>query len=162
MNDRMNKFYAGMAEECAKMSRAIRLKVGCIIVKNDNILSFSWNGMPRGWPNECEHSIPEQQIFDGDSRTISDHPAMLRTNIEVLHAESNCIVKLARSHESGHNGIMYSTHSPCIECAKLIHQSGIVELYYANDYRSSQGVEFLLRCGVAVHKNFQRIELGAK
>lgn len=141
MNDRMKNFYIGIAEECAKMSRAVRLQVGSVIVKNDNIISFSWNGMPSGWDNCCEDEIDD----DGGS-------SVLKTKPEVLHAESNAISKLAKCSESGNGATMFITHAPCIECAKLIYQSGIATVYYKNDYRSTQGIEFLTKSNIEVVK----------
>lgn len=140
MNDRMKNFYMGIAKECAKMSRAVRLQVGCVVVKNNNIISFSWNGMPSGWDNTCEDEI------------IEDGWPGLKTKLEVLHAESNAISKLAQSSESGKNAVLFITHSPCIECAKLIYQSGIKTVYYDKDYRSTQGIDFLQKSNVEVIK----------
>ncbi|MDP7368339.1 MAG: deaminase, partial [Candidatus Pacebacteria bacterium] len=106
---------------------ATRLKVGCIIVKDDRIISIGYNGMPSGGSNVCEE--------DG------------KTKPEVLHAEANAILKLARSTESGLNSSMFTTYAPCIHCAKLILQSGISELYYEEDYKNDDGIEFLKEYG---------------
>ena len=92
--------------------------------------------MPRGWDNCCE-----TEIYIGDV-------AILETKSEVIHAESNCISKLAKCHESGNGAVMFCTHSPCIDCAKLIYQTGISHVYYGELYRSSAGIDFLLQCGV--------------
>lgn len=121
-----------VAEVYAQLSSATRLKVGCVIVKDNRIISIGYNGMPSGWDNVCEH--------EG------------KTKPEVLHAESNAIAKLARSPESGDGASIFITHSPCIDCAKLIYQSGIQEVYYKNDYRSEQGVDFLKKCDIMVSK----------
>jgi len=156
----MNKFYMGIAEECAKMSRAVRLQVGCVIVKNNNILSFSWNGMPTGWDNDCEtkeytrdgasmwlemESLEEQYPFKDDTGRYR-----LVTKPEVLHAEANALMKLARSPESGDGSSMFVTHQPCLHCAKMIYQAGVTNLYFKHKYRKEDGIEFLQKCGVSV------------
>ncbi|MEK9804818.1 MAG: dCMP deaminase family protein [Euryarchaeota archaeon] len=133
--------YMDVAERFAQLSSAKRLNVGAIVVKDDRIISIGYNGMPSGWTNECEESW---EWPDG-------HPEM-RTKPEVLHAESNAIAKLARSAESGEGASIFITHSPCIECAKLIYQSGITTVYYKNEYRSTQGIDFLEKSKLNVVK----------
>ena len=118
------------AQVWAKQSTATRLQVGAIAVKDNRIISIGYNGMPSGWDNVCEH--------EG------------KTKPEVLHAESNCISKLARSTESGDGATMFITHSPCMECAKLIYQSGFIKVYFGTPYRSDDGIEFLKKCRVEV------------
>lgn len=130
--------YMDVAERFAQLSSAKRLQVGAIVVKNDRIISIGYNGMPSGWDNCCEHTIQHHDL--GTCTTVSKP--------EVLHAESNAIAKLARSSESGQDATMFITHSPCIECAKLIYQSGIATVYYKTEYRSTQGVDFLKKSGV--------------
>ena len=130
------------AQTFAELSHARRLKVGCIIVKDDRIISIGYNGMPAGWDNNCEH---EMKWPNGEIR-------FLQTKDEVLHAESNAIAKLARSVESGEGASLFVTHSPCIECAKLIYQSGIARLFFGTQYRDMAGVEFLKKSGVAVEQ----------
>jgi dCMP deaminase len=166
MNNRMKQFYMGVANHCASMSRAIRLQVGCVIVKNDNIISFSWNGTPAGWDNNCEEreymsvdsgawlspdeiesTWPYTEMVDGVLRSYK-----LKTKSIVMHAERNALDKLARSNESGLNAKMFITHSPCIECAKSIYGSGIKQVFYCDEYRSSEGREFLENCGILVEK----------
>ena len=124
--------YMDVAERFAQLSSAKRLNVGAIVVKDDRIISIGYNGMPSGWDNVCEH--------EG------------KTKPEVLHAESNAIAKLARSPESGEGASIFITHSPCIDCAKLIYQSGIATVYYKNDYRSTQGLDFLKKSNVWIVK----------
>lgn len=121
----------------AELSTARRLKVGALVVKDDRIISIGYNGMPKGWDNNCES---EQE--DGT----------IKTKPEVLHAETNAIAKLARSNESGLDADLFVTHSPCLDCAKLIYQSGIRRVYYANAYRDESGVTFLKNSGVEVTK----------
>jgi dCMP deaminase len=126
------KYFATIAEETAKLSSAKKLKVGCVIVKDNRILSIGYNGTPSGWDNECE--------ADG------------MTKPEVLHAEANALMKLAQSTESSKNAVLFVTHTPCIECAKLIYQAGIKEVYYINEYNATKGCgqQFLEKAGVEV------------
>ena len=131
-----------VAESFAKLSSAVRLQVGAIVVKDDRIISIGYNGMPSGWDNCCEEWNGE----DDWGNTI------LKTKPEVLHAESNAVSKLAKSSESGDGAIMFVTHAPCIDCAKLVYQSGIDTVYYKNEYRSTQGLEFLTKSNVEVIK----------
>ena len=118
----------------AELSTAHRLKVGALIVKDDRIISIGYNGMPSGWDNNCEHTVDDE----------------LKTKPEVLHAETNAIAKLARSTESGLDADLFVTHSPCLDCAKLIYQSGIKRVFYANAYRDDSGINFLKSSGVEV------------
>ena len=126
-----------VAARFAELSSAVRLQVGAIVVKDDRIISIGYNGMPSGWDNVCEDVLE-----DGS----------LKTKPEVLHAESNAIAKLARCSESGDGASIFVTHAPCIDCAKLIYQSGIRHVYYRNSYRSTDGVDFLNRCNVKVEQ----------
>ena len=129
------------AETFAELSHARRLHVGSIIVKDDRIISIGYNGMPAGWSNDCEEEIYQQ---DG---TIG-----LKTKPEVLHAETNAIAKLARSNESGLDSDLFVTHSPCLDCAKLIYQSGIKRVFFGTAYRDDAGVDFLRKSGVTVEQ----------
>lgn len=164
----MIEFYMNMAKECATMSRAVRLQVGAVIVKNNNILSFSWNGTPAGWdnccesrewmtdaggwldPEEIEERWPYVEYSDYDDSIIGRY--RLKTKPEVLHAERNALDKLAKSNESGEGATLFVTHAPCLECAKSIYSVGIKEVFYLNDYRSTEGVEFLRKCQIEVMK----------
>ena len=139
MKDKFVKAFMDVAERFAQLSSAQRLQVGAIVVKDDRIISIGYNGMPSGWDNCCEITVNCHEL--GITETV--------TKPEVLHAESNAIAKLARSLESGQDATMFITHSPCIECAKLIYQSGIATVYYKTEYRSTQGVDFLKKSGVA-------------
>lgn len=144
--DKWTQAYADVTERFAQLSTAKRLNVGAIAVKDNRILSIGYNGMPSGWDNCCEKEIPEE--VDTESRTIT--PAQLVTKPEVIHAESNCLSKLARSNESSVGCVMFVTHAPCVDCAKLIYQCGIEKVYYINKYKSQDGVEFLEKCNVSV------------
>jgi dCMP deaminase len=137
MNKRFIDLYMDIAVRTSNMSRAARLQVGSVIVKDTRIISMGWNGTPAGWDNSCEELLPD---------------GTLKTKPEVLHAEMNSLMKLSRSNESGLEATMFVTHSPCIECAKGIYQAGIKEVFYKNDYRSDDGINFLKKCGVEVKK----------
>ena len=125
----------------AEHSTAIRKKVGAVIVKDNRIISIGYNGMPTGWTNVCEYWNETAQL-EGE----------WKTKPEVLHAESNAIAKLARSSESGNGASLFVTCSPCLECAKLIYQSGIQEVFYNQEYRNNDGIEFLTKCNIPVRK----------
>ena len=129
------------AETFAELSYARRLHVGAIVVKDDRIISIGYNGMPAGWDNNCEDTIQH-----------SDDTVSLKSKPEVLHAETNAIAKLAKSTESGDGAVLFVTHSPCLDCAKLIFQSGIRSVFYRNSYRSTDGTTFLERSGVTVEQ----------
>ena len=151
MKQKFIEAYMDVAERFAQLSSAKRLNVGAIVVKDDRIISIGYNGMPSGWDNVCE------ECCDGGGNAwhpgcFHDHCTGPKTKPEVLHAESNAIAKLARSNESGEGASIFITHSPCIDCAKLIYQSGIKDVYYKNDYRSTDGIEFLTRSGTNVEK----------
>ena len=130
-----------VAERFAELSSARRLHVGAIVVKDDRIISIGYNGMPAGWDNNCEDVIQH-----------SDDTTSLKTKPEVLHAETNAIAKLAKSNESGMGATMFITHAPCLDCAKLIYQSGIGSVLYRNTYRDTSGITFLERSGIEVIK----------
>ncbi len=143
------------AKRVAECSYAKRLQVGAVIVKDDCVISYGYNGMPSGWDNNCEdteYTYDERDTVNGDWTYNNDSKqwSKLKTKPEVLHAESNAIAKLAKSNNSGVGSSIFITHSPCIECAKLIYQSGISTVYYDGDYRSDNGIKFLLRSGVEV------------
>ena len=133
--------YMKTAETFSELSSARRLHVGAIIVKDDRIISIGYNGMPSGWDNNCE---TEQHFFPNMME--------LKTKPEVLHAETNAIAKLARSTESGLGAVLFVTHAPCLDCAKLVYQSGINSVYYRESYRSEDGIKFLQKAGVNVEK----------
>lgn len=129
--------YMDVAERFAQLSSAKRLQVGAIVVKDNRIISIGYNGMPSGWTNECE-----TENKDGS----------LVSKPEVLHAETNAIAKLAASSESGAGATIFVTHQPCIDCAKLIYQSGIKKVYYGQPYRSEAGIDFLKKSNIEVIK----------
>lgn len=146
MKPKFVKAFMRAAEVFAELSSAQRLKVGCVIVKDNRIISIGYNGMPSGWDNCCEQTVPEE--VDADSRSIT--PAQLITKPEVLHAETNAIAKVAQSSESSAGATLFCTHAPCLDCAKLIHQSGITTVYYRDKYKSDAGLQFLEKCHILV------------
>lgn len=132
MKEKFVNAFMDCAERFAQLSTATRAKVGALIVKDNRIISIGYNGMPSGWDNVCEH--------EG------------KTKPEVLHAETNAIAKMARSSESCEGASLFCTHLPCMECAKLIYQSGIDTVYYRDEYQSAKGTgkKFLIDSGVKV------------
>lgn len=150
MNNRFIEFYVDVAQRVAKLSRAKRLQVGAVIVKDNRILSYGYNGTPSGFDNNCEILIPAREEIDIDARTVTEYPEQLVTKSEVIHAEMNAILKVAQSHDSTKDAVLFLTHSPCIECAKAILQSGISKLYYSVDYRSDDGLKLLSQGNVEV------------
>lgn len=137
MKEKFKRAYMQTANTFAELSSAQRLHVGAIVVKDDRIISIGYNGMPSGWSNVCEDTQE-----DGS----------LKTKAEVLHAEMNAISKLARSTESGNGADIFITHAPCIECAKLIYQSGIKRVFYNKEYRSNDGILFLKKSNIEVEQ----------
>lgn len=161
----MKTAYMKVAEIFAEQSYAVRAKVGCIIVKDNRIISIGYNGMPSGWDNECENTetlndVPhmrEEYTKRGYVMHSSADSVIwkkLTSKPEVLHAEANAITKLAQSNESSKDAVLFCTHEPCIDCAKLIHQSGIKHVIYKNSYDADKGsgLEFLEKSGCNVEK----------
>ncbi len=156
------------ANRVSELSHARRLHVGAVIVKDDTVISYGYNGMPAGWDNDCEdkewmdvdaggwrepHEIEERWPYteyneDGEE----EYRYRLVTKPEVLHAESNAIAKLAKGTNSGLGADIFITHSPCLECSKLIYQSGISRVYYRHSYRDESGINFLTKSGINVEK----------
>lgn len=153
MKDKLKKAYMDVAKRFAELSTAKKLLVGCIIVKDDRIISIGYNGMPSGWTNECEIvEKPHWMHWDPVDEDLSQ--CRLITKPEVLHAEANAITKLAKCGESGFGASLFVTHAPCIECAKLIYQSGIDTVYYHEEYKAAKGTgkQFLVDSGVLVER----------
>lgn len=148
MKPKIIKAHMQVAETYAKLSTARRLQVGAIVVKDDRIISIGYNGMPAGWDNNCEEEVVVAVVDGVPQREIKE----LKTRPEVLHAEANAIAKVARSPESAEDAVLFVTHSPCIECAKLIYQSGIRQVFYRDNYRSTAGTDFLKQAGVIVNQ----------
>jgi len=144
--------YMDVAQRFAQLSSAKRLQVGAIIVKDDRIISIGYNGMPSGWTNECEiEEVINRQLAPGDDFEFI-HTGVLTTKEEVIHAEMNCLGKLAKTNESGQGSTMFITHSPCLQCAKGIFVAGIQTVYYKTEYKCNKGINFLRKAGVEVIK----------
>lgn len=168
MKQKFIDYYMKIAEVTAQLSYAVRLKVGAVLVRDNQIIGTGYNGMPSGWDNNCENKIwdtgsggwlspeeifeqyPYEEYHPGVERVVRYY---LKTKPEVLHAESNALMKVARSTESSMNATMFCTHAPCIECAKLIYQAGVTKLYYREQYRDDKGLEFLSKSGVDVTRH---------
>lgn len=127
--DVLDSRYLRMAQIWAENSYCRRRKVGAIIVKDQMIISDGYNGTPSGFENVCED--------DNNS-----------TKPYVLHAEANAITKVARSNNSSDGATLYVTASPCVECSKLIIQSGIKRVVYNEEYRLTDGIKLLQRAGI--------------
>ena len=130
---KFDRSYIEMARVWAKNSYCKRRKVGALIVKDRMIISDGYNGTPSGFENICEDD-------NGNTKPY------------VLHAEANAITKVAKSNNSSQGATLYITDSPCMECAKLIIQSGIVRVVYENKYRITDGLDLLERAGVVVEQ----------
>lgn len=164
MPDKFDYAHMKVAETYAELSSAVRARVGAIMVKDNRIISIGYNGMPAGWTNICE-----EMEFIEDSEDL-EYPSMVAqgfvfgadkdtagwvrqtTKPEVIHAEANAIAKLAKSNESGAGAVMYITHSPCVECAKLIYTAGVKKVFYRNEYRAAAGKEFLNKCNIELEE----------
>ncbi len=131
--NKYDKAYLKIANEWSLLSYCDRKKVGAIIVRDRMIISDGYNGTPTGFSNGCEDE-------DG------------LTNWYVLHAEANAILKVARSTQTCEGATLYITLSPCKECSKLIHQSGIKRVVYQKGYRDTSGIDFLTKAGVVVEQ----------
>jgi dCMP deaminase len=147
LNKRFIDFYMDVAHRTAELSRAVRLKVGAIIVKDTRITSIGYNGTPAGWDNNCEYEIGH--VLDDNGNIVESR---LKTKPEVIHAEMNALMKLARSSESGEGATLFITHSPCIDCAKSIAISGIKKVYYRTSYRNDDGIALLEKSGIYVEQ----------
>jgi dCMP deaminase len=165
MKQKFIDLYMDWADRTAQLSHAKRLQVGAVIVKDDSVISYGYNGMPTGWDNNCEDRVwdngaggwldpdtfnetyPYEAWHEKAERKVRYG---LKTKPECLHAESNAIAKLAKSSQSGRDAALFVTHAPCLNCAKLIYQSGINSVYYRNSYRDVAGLEFLEKSGVSV------------
>lgn len=131
--ERYDKAYMRMAKEWSKLSHCKRKQVGALIVKDRMIISDGFNGTPSGFENPCEDDADQTKWY-------------------VLHAEANAILKVASSTQSCKDSTLYLTLSPCKECSKLIHQSGIKRVVYLNVYSDTSGLDFLEKAGVEINK----------
>lgn len=150
---KLDNAFMNVAKEIAKLSHCVRTKVGAVIVKGDNIVSMGYNGTPTGMDNCCE--IKSYMSIDAgawlDPDTIEESwpeedeigRYKLETKNEVLHAESNAILKAAKTGVSTDGSTLYLTLSPCLNCSKLIIQSGVRRVVYLQEYRDISGLTFL-------------------
>ena len=168
MTPKFIKYFMDVAERTSQLSYAKRLKVGTVIVKENRIISCGYNGLPSGWQsNDCEYSIiledeTYQELSDNekdrfhsiqyDENTIQWEG--IKTYDEVIHSEANSISRLAKSTESGIDSVLFCTHSPCLQCSKIIYGAGIKTVYYKQEYRMTDGIKFLEKCGIEVIKVF--------
>jgi len=163
MKEKFKQAFMTVAQQFAELSSAKRAQVGAIIVKDNRIISIGYNGMPSGWTNDCEttetwNDVPhmrEKYLEQGAVMHSSPHGntwSRLKTKPEVLHAETNAIAKVAQSNDNCKDASLFCTHEPCIECAKLIYQSGIKEVYFKNTYKADKGSgrDFLEKSGCVV------------
>lgn len=130
----MNKFddfFMDVALRATKLSHCIRMQVGCVIAKNDSIISVGYNGQPAGGSNICE-----------DEYNVTKH--------DTVHAEENALRHLMKSHESSIGATMYVTLQPCERCASMIIQSEIKKVYFHQEYRCSKGIDLLIKKGIEV------------
>lgn len=161
-----DKQYLRMAQIWATNSFAKRNKVGALIVKDGMIISDGYNGTPKGFDNCCETEVKCDIDWD-DVNSLDDGASICKTynkdcnkcphhylvtKPEVLHAEANAITKVAKSTNSADGSTLYVTLSPCLECAKLIIQSGIKRVVYVDVYRNTDGLELLKKAGIEVEQ----------
>ena len=166
MKQKFIDLYMDLAESVSQMSTAVKLKVGTVIVK-DHTITYGYNGTPSGWDNNCEDirwdpgSGPymTKEEFDAAYPYEAWHEAAgrnvrygLKTKPEVLHSEANALMKIAKSTINSEGATLFCTHAPCIDCAKMIHQAGIFSVYYRNEYRSTDGINFLEKSGITIQK----------
>jgi dCMP deaminase len=130
--NKYDKAYLRLAKEWSKLSYCKRKQVGAIIVRDKMIISDGYNGTPSGFENCCEDEVGATHWY-------------------VLHAEANAILKVARSTQSCQDATLYITLSPCKDCSKLIHQSGIKRVVYIDGYKDDSGLDFLRKAGVEVN-----------
>ena len=141
----LDKTYMQIATSGSRLPKARRKQVGCLIVRDGTIISDGYNGTPRGFSNNCEI---EQEV----PSVLASRGYILTTKPEVLHAESNAITKLAKSTQSSAGATMYTTASPCLDCAKLIIQSNIIRVVYNELYKNEDGINLLKKAGVIVEQ----------
>ena len=139
MVDKWTKYFVDVAQRTAELSYAVRLKVGVVAARDKRIICCGYNGTPAGADNTCEYQeYDEQGGF------------FLTTKPEVSHAEENMITFAAKKGISLEGTSLYLTHAPCINCAKLIFNSGINKIIYVSQYKDDQGLRYLQKEGVEV------------
>ena len=164
----LDKHYLRLANEISNLSYAFRRKVGCIIVKDKQIISDGYNGTPTGFSNICEEFVDvnvqekmlnrcqtDEEKFNYIETSLiyhDDNLDILKSKREVLHAETNAITKVAKTNFSTDGATIYITDEPCFDCAKLIIQSGIKRVVFCRDYTTHEGVELLKKANIEVVK----------
>lgn len=162
MTRRELNFFMNIAKLSAEMSYSNKLKVGAIIVKNNHIISYSWNGTPQNWENTTENKV----YMDIDAGGILSPQEIVEywplqdaigrykyiTKPEVLHAEEHAILKLAKNGKAGKNSTIFTTHFPCIKCAKMVHNCGIKKIYYIHDYIDQESIKYLAKTDIRIIK----------
>lgn len=153
--DKVDRLYLRMAFTWSENSYAVRRQVGCLIVKDNSIISDGYNGTPSGFRNVCEYEPDEAADWNEVCTVLrlkEDFAAgrKLVTYPYVLHAESNAIAKLAKSNNSSEGATIYITDEPCLECSKMIIQSGIRRVVYSRSYRTHEGIELLNKANIEV------------
>lgn len=149
-----------IAKNISEESKAIRRKVGALIVKENNIIAVGYNGTPSGFDNNCETKVIKAAELHSISvgangvttPNLNKVDFELVTKPEVLHAETNAIAKCAQSVNSSKDADLYTTTSPCFDCSKLIIQSGIKRVFYNEEYKDTSGLELLKKAGVKIEK----------
>jgi dCMP deaminase len=148
--------YIRVAEAVAETSSAIRLKVGAVAVKNNMVIGTGYNGLSSGYTGSCEEKIyeHEEHSFRSSDYPFGDNNGRYRleTRKEVNHAELNLILNLAKSTESSKGCSVFLTHACCDQCSKLLLDSGVRAVYYRHQYRSTEGLEYLIANGVQVEQ----------
>ena len=145
-----------MAFIWAENSYAVRRQVGCLIVKDGVIISDGYNGTPAGFINVCEYAVSpngKERVFPQTVKELRDYYRRswnLVTKDCVLHAESNAITKLAKKGNAAMGATIYITDEPCLECAKLIIQTGIKRVVYSRSYRLHDGINLLKEAGISI------------
>ena len=147
----LDEAYMRMAEVWSHRSKANRLQVGALVVVGNQVISDGYNGMPAGWPeDECEYW--HDTIVD-DPSVSAEERFVLRTKPELMHAEANALTKIARlGHGRADGGTLYTTDSPCPECAKLAKQCGIKRVVFRREYRLTAGLDMLRKLGIPVEQ----------
>ena len=148
----IDKYCLNMAVQCSKQSTAIKLKVGAIITKDNHIISDGYNGTPKGFDNECECCNIGLRNCTKPKITLCKECEHFKTKPEVLHAESNAIMKCAKDGISTKDATLYITHSPCIDCAKLIIQAGIKRVVYLTKYHKNDGILLLNKTNIKIEQ----------
>jgi dCMP deaminase len=159
MKEKYHRAFMKMAEAFAETSEAVRLKVGCVLVKDGNIISLRVNGMPPGWPTEvCEDKVyyPDAGNWlspeEIEEKFLEDDLGFYKliTKPECRHAEIAALEKMWNSHTTTQGSEMYITHSPCLNCCIKIKTAGITKVYYKEPYRCDKGLTELRKAGIVV------------